>query len=391
MKSLGTQSEEMLPARIIRRLVATVLLVGLAIYIGEKVIRANPDLIPVKAQLRASTNSGEFRPVPDPDVGFLGPPHLQVRVSTTNEYLQETDVHGFPNRPLPETGEIVVLGDSLVAGGVDVQFSTLVGQALSIKGVLNLGLAGAAPNRQLRAFQKFGASFRPRLVVSCVYLAADLDGQLKFDSWLKEGAKADYNQFRLELGGDLHPKSFWTRVQRKSFLAGKLTELALRWWGIPDRVSFPTGPDVLLDIDSLRLRASGLDRQDPRLLSMIESLKDIRALSQSQGANFLVLLIPSKEEIYGAPFMPEVMKPAQILEQRVKEKGFSVLSTYDTIRERAKLQSAFFPTDIHLNTFGNQIVSDSLVNWIKQTHSLSAKSNALKMNDPPSDRYTKAS
>jgi hypothetical protein len=354
----------------------TALSLGVAIYIGEKVIRANPDWMPVKAQIRFFVNGSDYRPVPDPDVGFLGPPHLQARVSTSDyEYLQETDAHGFPNRmPLPETAEIMVLGDSLTEGagvGIDGQFSTLIGKALPIHGIVTLGIGGAAPNRQLRAFQKFGASFRPRLVVSCVYLAADLDGQLEFDSWLKEGAKSDYNQFRLKFGDDLHPKSFWTRVQRKSFLAGKLTELALRWWGIPDRVSFPTGPDVLLDIDSLRERASGLDPQNPRMLSMIESLKETRTLSQSGGANYLVLLIPSKEEIYGAPFMPEVLKPAHTLEQRLKEEGFSVLSTYDAFRDKAKHQSAFFPHDIHLTALGNRIVADTLVDWLKQSKSLS--------------------
>src|SRR4029453_11953510 len=106
------------------------------------------------------------------------------------------------------TAHIVVLGDSLLGGagvGIDGQFPTLVGPALPIKGILNLGLAGAGPNRQLRGFRKFGASFRPRLVVSCFYLAADLDGQLVFDSWLRDGAKGDYNKYRLDRNDRQHP------------------------------------------------------------------------------------------------------------------------------------------------------------------------------------------
>jgi hypothetical protein len=384
MKSLEMRREEVLLSERVPILFGAVaLFLGLSIYAGEKIIRANPHLIPVKTQIRSFINRGEFHPVPDPDIGFLGPPNLRTRVSTGDfESLQESDAHGFPNRmPWPETADIVVLGDSLLGGvgvGIDGHFSTLIGKALPIKGIMNLGIRGAAPNRQLRAFRKFGASFRPGLVVSCIYLAADLDGQLQFDSWLREGVKADYNQYRLDFSDRQHPKSFWTRVQRRSYLAGKLTELALRWWGIPDRISFSSGPDVLLDIDSLRLRSIGIDRQDPRMLSMIKSLKDMRVLSQSGGANFLVVLIPSKEEIYGAPFVPEVMKPAQTLEQRLKEEGFSVLSTYGAVRERAKHRSAFFPHDIHLNAFGNQIVSDSLVNWLKQTRSLSAEKSAVK-------------
>jgi hypothetical protein len=380
MKSPETRSEVSSPKNLGRSVgpkkailfAATAFLLGVSAYMGERATRANPEWIPVKAQIRSFANAaGEaFHPVSDPDVGFLGPPHLQGRVSTEDyEYLQETDAHGFRNgTPWSKTADIVILGDSLLEGagvGLDGQFSTLVSRSLPMKRIVNLGLGGAAPNRQFRIFRKFGASLRPRLVVACIYLASDLDGQLVFDAWLKEGAKSDYNQFRLKFGDGLHPRSFWTGVQRKSYLIGKLTELSLRWWGIPERISFLSGPDVLLDIESLRSLARELDRRDPRLLSMIESLKEMQALSQSDGASFLVLLIPSKEEIYGAPFIPEVAKPGHILEERLKEEGFSVLSTYDAVRERGKHQSTFFTHDIHLTALGNQIVSDSLVNWIK--------------------------
>jgi SGNH hydrolase-like domain, acetyltransferase AlgX len=362
---------------------ATLLLLGLTLYAAEQIIRANPQLIPVKAQIRAFTNSREYRPVPDRDIGFLGPPHLRTWVSSQDfKFLRETDAHGFPNRmPWPKTADILVLGDSLIEGigvGIDHQFSSLVGQAIPNKRILNLGIAGAGPNRQLRAYRMFGASFRPDLVISCIYLAADLDNQLHFDSWLQEGTKADYNQFRLDLNGRLHPRSFWTGVQRKSYVAGKLTELALRWWGVPDYIRFSTGSEVLLDIDNLRSRANPLDRQDRRLLSILESLKDIQALAQSREANFVVVLIPSKEEIYGAPFMPEVMKPARTVEQRLREEGLSVLSLYETVWVRGKHQSTFFPHDIHLNAYGNQIMADGLVNWVKQTKLLPSEKRPVE-------------
>jgi acetyltransferase AlgX (SGNH hydrolase-like protein) len=356
---------------------------GCAIYIGEKVIAANPEFIPVKAQIRSFINNQEYNPIADRDIGFLDPPNVRHWVYTEDyQYLAESDNHGFPNRmPLPQTAEIEILGDSLVSGagvGIDGEFSTLIGGSLPNVQVVNFGLGGEAPNRQLRVVRKFGASLRPKLVVSCIYLVADLDGQLQFDAWLKEGAKSDYNQFRLKFGDNLHPKSFWTRVQRKSYLAGKFTEVALRWWGIPDRINFSTGPEVLLDIDNLRLLASGLDRQDLRLLSLIDSLKEMATLAQHGAAKFLVVLIPSKEEIYGARFMPEVLKPEQILEQRLVQEGFSVLSVYDVIRERAKNKSAFFPHDIHLNAFGNEIVADALVDRIKKTKFLANVKDSAK-------------
>jgi len=341
------------------------------IYLGEQTVRSISDWTPVKVQIRTFT-VGAYRPRPDVAVGFLDQPNLRQWVATSDfEYLAETDFWGFSNRvPWPGRVDVLFLGDSLITGsgvGIDRQFSSLVGRAFPDRTVLNLGIAGAAPNRQLRTYRKFGVSSPHRLVVSCIYLASDLDGELQFDAWLKEGAKIDYNSFRLSFGDKLHPKSFWTRVQRKCFLCGKMTELALRWTGFSDRLSFPTGQEVLLDIDKLRFLAEGLSQQDGRVASMLNSLQGIRALAESQGAQLLIMLIPSKEEIYGALSLPEVLKPVHVLEQRLREEKFSVLSVYDAVGSMGKERSPFFTRDIHLNGYGNQIVADRLVDWLRES------------------------
>jgi hypothetical protein len=353
---------------------ASFVLLGLGLYTGEQMIRVNPGLTPVKAQIR-SLQGGEFRTIHDAEVGFREQPNLRARIANQDfEYFREVDSYGFPNRmPWPDRVDILFLGDSLIVGGgvgIDGQFSSLVGQRLKAKKILNLGIAGAAPNRQLRAYRKFGAPLRAGLVVSCVYLVSDLDNELHFDSWLKEGANSDYNRFRLALNSKMHPKSFWTRVQRKSYLCGKLTELALRWCAFPDRFDFPNGTGgVFLDIDILRSLAQGLSPADRRLRLMLESLKSLQALAGSQGAELLVVLIPSKEEVYGSPSIPEVLKPVSVFEQRLREEKFSVLSLYDAIRSRSQeLRPAYFTRDIHLNVYGNQIVSDCLVDWLRKNH-----------------------
>jgi SGNH hydrolase-like domain, acetyltransferase AlgX len=354
---------------------ASFVLLGLGLYTGEQIIRVNPQLTPVKAQMRLQGNRLRSYAAPDLDVGFVTQPNLRARIANQDfEFFNETDSYGFHNRmPWPDKIDILFLGDSLLEGvgvGIDGQFSSLVGQKLKAKKILNLGMAGAAPNRQLRTYRKFGTSLRPGLVVSCIYLAADLDNELHFDAWLKGGSKGDFNQFRLRLGDELHPKSFWTRVQRKSYLCGKLTELALRWWAFPDRFDFPNGTGgVFLDIDHIRSLAQGLNPADRRLRLMLESLKGLQAFTESQGAELLVVLIPSKEEVYGGPSIPEVLKPVSVFEQRLKEEKFSVLSLYDAIRSRSQdRRPAYFTRDIHLNRYGNQIVSDCLVDWLRKNH-----------------------
>ena len=358
-------------------------LVGGGIYLGERWVRSKAEWTPVKAQLRRFRNSGKYHPIPDPAVGFVDPPNVRQWFATTDfEYLAETDFCGFPNRmPWPSKIDVLFLGDSLILGvgvGIDRDFSRLVGRALPDGAILNLGIAGAAPNRQLRAYRKFGASFRPRLVVACIYLAADLDGQLPFDAWLNEGAKTDYNSFRLSFGDQLHPKSFWGRVQGRCFLCGKMTELALRATGFPDRFSFPTGQEVLLDAETLRVLEEGLSPQDRRLALISSSLKEIRALAESQGAQLLVMLIPSKEETYASASLPGVLKPVHSLEQSLREQKFSVLSLYEPLWKRGKEQPVFFTLDIHLNAYGNQVVADCLVDWLRKNRLLGADETPVK-------------
>lgn len=361
-------------------LVGAFLLLSAGLYIGERKVRATPQWRPVNARIRLVTKTGKSRPFPDPDVGFLEPPHLRMWVTSEDfEFLQETDAYGFFNHePWPDTVDIVFLGDSLLGGnGVDIehQFSTLVDQAFPDNTILNLGVAGAAPNRQLQLYRKFAAPFRPRLVISGIYLAADLENEPHFDTWVKNGKKGDYNQFRLALGDQRHPKSFWTRVQRRCYLCGKVTELVLRWNGVPDAFIFPTGQAVFLDIDKLRFLSHELSPSDQRVMLILSSLRGIQALAQSQGARFAVVLIPSKEEIYGAPFMPEVMKPVEVLQQRLQEEGFPVLSLYDVVRDRGQDQPAFFPSDIHLNAYGNRIVAERLVDWLRENQFLETPPN----------------
>ncbi len=345
-------------------------LLGLGLYAFEYIIRTNAPLMPVKAQIRLFKDA-EFRPLLDSTVGLFDEPNVRQWVATSDfEYFAETDSWGFPNRmPWPSKLDLLFLGDSLITGGgvgIDRQFSSLVAQAFPGRAVLNLGISGAAPNRQLRAYRKFSASLHPSLVVSCIYLAADLNGELAFDAWLKEGAKTDYEQFRHSFGDKLQPKSFWTRVQRRCLLCGKMNELALRWTGFPDRFSFPTGQEVLLDIEKLRSFSEGLSSQDQRLALILASLKEIRALAKSQGAELLAVLIPSKEEIYAGSSLPEVLEPVHILEQCLREQKFDVLSVYDAFATRRRERAAFFTHDIHLNAYGNQIVADRLVEWLKE-------------------------
>jgi len=367
--SVSARRHRLLSLKALTACGGTLLLLVLGLYAFESIIRTNPPLMPAKAQIRLFKDA-EFRPVPDPTIGFLEPPNVRGWDATADfEYLAESDCWGFPNRmPWPSEIDVLFLGDSMITGGgvgIDRQFSSLVGQAFPDRAVLNLGISGAAPNRQLRVYRKFGASFRPRLVVSCIYLAADLKGELQFDAWLKESTKTDYQSFRLSFGNKLRPKSFWARVQGRCFLCGKMTELALRWTGLPDRFSFPTGQEVLLDIDNLRFFAETLSPQDRRLALILDSLREIRALAEGQGAELLVMLIPSKEEIYGGVSIPEVLEQDHTLEQCLRQQKFSVLSLYDAIATRGRDQAAFFTHDIHLNAYGNQIVADRLVKWLK--------------------------
>ena len=352
------------------------LLVLLVLGLSEKILRSMPaqSWFPVPWQLRLHERTRRHLVVANDEVGFLLQPHQKQAVRNRDyHYVKETDAYGFPNRePWPQRAEIVVLGDSLVTGegvGIEAQFTTLIDRRLADQRVVNLSVPGAGPERQYRIYRRFGEALQPRWVVTCWYLVSDLENDTHFHSWLEDSAGMDYNRFRLTYNRRLHPQSRWhpSRLFNRSLLVALGREAAASWFGESAstrlRRTFADGAEMLFDQRKFAFVTTPVAADDVRIERAFASLQRLQQAAQRQTASVLVVLIPSKEELFGVTSEAPANNAVARVRQRLQASRIAVLDLYAALRQAGASQPPFFSRDSHLNHVGNRLVAEQFMMW----------------------------
>ncbi len=354
--------------------------VGLLIFFGtvagEALLRSRPAWLPPQWQIRMHERTRQHRTVPDADIGFLLQPHQHKQTRNRDyDYLKETDTHGFPNRePWPQQADIVFLGDSLLTGegvGIDQQFTTLIDRQLPKLDVMNLGVPGAGPERQYRVYRQFDVGRRPHVVVACWYLISDLDNDAHFHAWLKDGGGMTFNRFRLSHARRAAPRpaARFARLLQRSALYGFGRMWLQHGSGAAPlghlRPRLADGTEMILDERKLPFVTTAVTPDDPRLHRAIASLDRLQTLAARRQARVVVMLLPSKEELYYAGGAPETDASTMLshVRQYLRSARVPTLDLYDILRRRSHTQTPFFPRDSHLNHDGNRIVAQHFVVW----------------------------
>jgi SGNH hydrolase-like domain, acetyltransferase AlgX len=341
----------------------------------------------IMQQIKAQSALSRLVHAPDPELGALLAPSLRETVETLDfTYTLQTDHAGFPNpEPWPSRADVAVLGDSLLIGpgvGMERQFTTLLQQGLDGRTVLNLGLPGGGTEHEYLAYRRYVEPLRPGLVIAIVCVTWDIDNTLHFERWRTEGADSDFTQYRMTFG-DTH-QSRWQLVKNqlaRSHLvrAGYGSMKSLRN-GTPflEQVTFANGDTVFLSTREQRRLAEGLERPGVSSLREIffRPLEALRTEVEAYGGRFVVALLPSKEELYGAEVFPAVLRPVQEVRAELEARQLPVLDLYPAFRELGQERPPFYRADIHLNELGNQIVADAIGRWIQEEGIFPAPSTA---------------
>jgi hypothetical protein len=137
-------------------------------------------------------------------------------------------------------------------------------------------------------------------------------------------------------------------------------------------VSFKSGETLDLSMREQMRLAKGFKRaEEPNMEKVFTApLEQIRDEVQSQGGRFIVVLVPSREELYGAESAPQVLKLIGTLKPMLESHRLTVLDLYPLFRERGKDRSPFFQREMHLNAYGNQILADGIGEWIQESGAL---------------------
>jgi lysophospholipase L1-like esterase len=345
--------------------------------VAEILMRRVPRLMPPQKQLLEFVLHSPFRAtVSDPDVGFLPRPNQHEQIRTVDYAgLYVTDSHGFPNRePWPAHPDLVFLGDSLAFGygvSLDEAFAPLAAHLLGREEV-NLALAASGPRRQDAVFRKWGEPLHAPVVVSALFLASDVDNDFHFESWLSRGRPANYDEFRLTLAREQHDTrvSWLEHTLERSWLYADARE-ALLDIVAPDRVlrdryRFADGSEILLSYQAERFAATPVRADDPRLDDLVGSLDAMRTDVERAGGTLLVVLVPSKEELFAVPRAATASNFVARARSRLDEAGFPVLDLYPVVRDAGRDRSPYFRTDSHFNAAGNRVVAGAIASRIRE-------------------------
>lgn len=383
-------------------LAALVVLVGscLIAELAWQAMTQGPAPDTIRARLDEQNRIHPEPSVPDPVLGARMPGSLSTVVRTPDyEYTLQTDQDGFPNRdPWPGSVDVVVLGNSLITGagvGLEGQFTTLLQREFGAGTVLNLGLPDGGTEHQRRIFQQHAAALKPKVVVATLWLLYEIDNGLIFQRWLDGGSSADYSH-HLDASMPKSREGVFRSTLRwmldRSHLLRFVRHTSRRLRGsheTVDRVVLPGGDDIYLSADEQTRLLRGWQRPEATDLPnlVFQPLERLRDDAERIGATFLVVLVPSKEELYAGPAIPALLDVVREARRELAARGLRTLDLYPAFAAAPASYGMYFRADLHHNAAGHRLIAQAVAQElaaIRRQEGAAADPAATSARVPPS-------
>ncbi|CAN5276028.1 hypothetical protein BH20VER2_BH20VER2_06320 [soil metagenome] len=367
---------------------------------------------PERYKLRLRPNLNVYSEWRYGDITRLGYIPREVSTPRLHRYPVRTDAEGFRNAAVREEIEIAALGDSFTDGMTSpaeelwpARLEQLTGRA-----VQNFGTGGFGPQQAHYVFQDYVARRRPRWTVLAFYAGNDLQDAEAFDRW-----ERGENPVREELTGWRLTPSFrrsetlylWTLLRVATApLASRRRGEGERPVEQPqfDRGMFrvPVAGQVLQfaffppNLQRAATPRAELEQSAGWQLTRA-TLAKLKAECEENGSRFVLMLIPSKEQVYW-PVAEQALPPAALQEAvdfsarfnsaplRVEEvrehrltlpalvrefcagEGIPFVDLTDPLQEQvATGREVFFADDTHWNATGHDIAARALAQFLGLT------------------------
>jgi lysophospholipase L1-like esterase len=345
-----------------------------ALFVLELVLRARPSLLPEEAQLRlhwrqmADADTAKTRA--DQDIGFLYPANVRSTVAQTSvEFGFQMDSHGFRNPgPWPGRADVVAVGDSWVFSyGVNDEdaWPRQVERSLPGIRVMNFGLSGFAPEQYTRVYRRYGVPLHPRLLIYGIFPGNDLTDTGDFQRWLEAGSPGNYNTWRTaarvgQLDTPLIGRSYVALLVRESW-KNRHARFGSR------TVTWRDGHHLRLTGDLYQRDALHARPGDPEFDSAFASLERARATAAAEGTRTLVLLFPTKEEIYLPLLGDSVPRPLAPFAAELDRRGIEYIDFSGPFTAAAKAgRSIYFELDPHPNREGYALIARTVTDYLRR-------------------------
>ncbi len=347
----------------------------------DRIARLLPSRSPITRTIKAQEVAAKSTYIPVPAIGAVLTPNRQDTVVTPDyTFVRETDHAGFSNHdPWPGQVDAAVLGSSLVMGpgvGTDAEFSSLLEERFPGRTFLNLGVPGAGTELEARVDSVYAEPYHPAAVILAIWVVSDVDNSRTFAHWLREHPPQGFTEYRFNYWRthpDTLPHDRLDDLLNRSALwraASLTTRALLTRHHMRETVSFADGDTIDLSVRVQHRLAEGLRRADmPDLRPVFfDPLERLQRRVEARGGHFVVVLLPSKEEIYGADAYPPVRRTIEQVRDGLHARGIHTLDLYPMFQQWHGPHAPFFPTDIHYTVLGNTMIADAIAGWITREH-----------------------
>lgn len=351
-------------------------------------------------------------------MGYIPTP---AAADTLHRFTFHTDAEGFRNRAVRERFEVAALGDSFTDAmtmAVEASWPARLERILGAP-VQNYGTAGFGPQQELLVLKDFVRPHRPRVVVLAFFAGNDIFDAEAFDVFQRSGGTQQRTAQGWRIKDVISRADTWFVVS--ALRAGG------RWMRRPHEVveaapseersegttvtdgeqpSFDRGmfrvpvagrrlPFALMPpyLNTLNFSERELEARPGWRLTR-DAIAEMRTVSQSFGATFVVMFVPFKSQVYlplleGA-FPKEVLRSAfrfyldaydrdvdvnrlhanrlaqmDLMRRFCEEAGIPFLDTTPPLMARvSKGDNVYFPDESHLNEAGEAILADTLAAFL---------------------------
>lgn len=366
----------------------------------EGLLRLMPGLLPAQVQKvtgrqpRSQAGLDRFYQqwkavqVPDPYLGFRYAPNLDVVLEGHPDFIYRlrTNSRGLRNLRAAGPVDALLIGDSFAFGyGVNEEDSWEARlQAMTGLEFVNFGVSGFGPLRELRLLQRDGLALQPKLVV-WQFFKNDFFDASNFQRWLASG-HPDFIAWEAEVyhAPSAAPQGSGLSWQIRSWLyrhviTYELVKYALGLGAYADRSQRPLtvtvdGTPLYLE-QTLNREWADFTRPDIEQgwHATQQALLQARDLAQAAGAQFVVVMAPSKEETYWRLMAPKVDDPqgfhmrlnSQRLAEFCQQEGLTCLDLYDSFAEAAQAgEVLYFSHDAHWNQAGHALAAQTVRDFL---------------------------
>lgn len=236
----------------------------------------------------------------DPYLGYKLKPNLDILFPSEGRSIPyRTTTYGFKDIGFRDIGThppfaAIAVGDSFTLCD-DVPAEACWGRHLADTNGLSiatLGVNGYSTLAEARILERYGPPLKPRLVMVGVFLN-DFKDNVNFDQWTRSGT----DNFWVWLGHQ-HGRGRFGRWLADHSIIYRIIDGVSRSRGREIHKFKQGNLDFVFRLDHWWLQLVKHVDRDPGWPLMQKALLDMRSKTSAMGAEFVVLIFPSKEQIY---------------------------------------------------------------------------------------------